>query len=44
MQETVGNAGTGSENRNYGPGKRHQKLPGAESTRKNAIPGSGSPS
>ena len=44
MPETIRNAGTGSRNRNYGHGKRLQKLPGAESTRKDAIPGSGSPS
>lgn len=41
MQETVGNAGTGSENRNHGYGKCPEELSGTENTWKDSISGSG---
>lgn len=41
MQETGGNAGTGSENRNYGYGKCPEELSGTENTWKDPISGSG---
>ncbi len=40
MQETVGNAGTGSENRNHGYGKCPEELFGTENTWKDSISGS----